>query len=77
MRICRYHTCDDLSSQIEKSNAKHPTRLVAVDGKHPRLIISGGLSGTVKYATLSYYWGGLDILTLMKSNVAELQNCIR
>lgn len=66
------HNCYEACSQ----HGQNPTRLVAVNGVHPSLVISSELSGPVEYATLSHCWGNLDILKLKNSNIEEFRQAI-
>lgn len=73
LRTCRgTPSCYEVHCQ----GGQNPTRLVAVNGVYPSLILSSELSETVEYTTLSHCLGNLDILILKKSNIDEFQQGI-
>ncbi|KAF4609811.1 hypothetical protein G7Y89_g15812 [Cudoniella acicularis] len=63
------HNCFDI---YEESSL--PTWLIYVGGENRRLVLSDGIEGCLKYATLSHCWGTLKFPTMSQSNLVTFIN---
>ena len=79
LQIARSWLDECIRSHSACSPSQHgsnPTRLIEVGANGPRLILSAGIRGPIRYATLSHCWGSLKILRLVQSNFSQLQQKI-